>query len=157
MNLFIEQHQKLLEAFVNEKVEFIVIGGYAVIFHGYPRTTGDADLWIKPDNSNKPKIIAALKQLNIEPSSLKEIETLDFTKHLVFTIWEEPAKVDFLTRISGVTYEEADKEKITADIEGLKINFLHLNHLVLSTMSNSRLKDKADIDELQRVQKYKKK
>ncbi len=102
MNFFLQRHQNLLENLIKENVEFIIIGGYAVIFHGYPRTTGDVDLWIKPDNANKPKIISVLEKMDIESTSLKEIETLDFTRYLMFSIWQEPEKVDFLTLIAGV-------------------------------------------------------
>ncbi len=57
MNLFIEQHQDLLKKLLEAKVDFIIIGGYSVIFHGYKRTTGDIDIWLKPDNTNKEKLL----------------------------------------------------------------------------------------------------
>jgi len=66
-------------------------------------------------------------------------------------------RVDFLTKISGVNYEEADKEKVIVDIEGMKIPVLHLNHLILSKIGTERTKDKADIEELQKIAALKKK
>ena len=53
MNLFIDIHQQWIKSLLAAKVEFIIIGGYSVIFHGYKRTTGDIDIWLKPDNANK--------------------------------------------------------------------------------------------------------
>jgi len=57
MNFFLDRHQLLLKELLNAKVDFIIIGGYSVIYHGYRRTTGDVDIWIKPDNANKPKLL----------------------------------------------------------------------------------------------------
>ena len=156
MNLFVERHQNLLKLLLEVEVEFIVIGGYSVIFHGYPRTTGDVDLWIKPDSSSKGKILPVLKKIGIDKKSIQAISELDFTGYLVFTIWEKPERVDFLTRINLITFEEANLQKIVADVGGLKIPFLHLNHLVLSKMNTGRPKDAADINELQKIQKLKK-
>jgi len=156
MNLFIELHQQLIKRLIDNHVEFIVIGGYSVIFHGYKRTTGDVDIWLKPDNENKVKLLPVLKYFGFEDEELNSISALDFTKHLAFSIGEDPVKMDFLTRISLVDYEDADKQKIIGDVDGLKVPFLHLNHLVLSKMNTGRLKDKADIEALQQMDKNKK-
>ena len=157
MNLFIDRHQVLIKNLIEEHVDFIIIGGYSVIFHGYKRTTGDVDLWLKPDNKNKIKLIAALIKTGIPENTLTRISELDFTKHLVISFWEEPEKVDFITRINLVSFSEADKQKIIADIDNLQIPFLHLNHLVLTKINTGRSKDKSDIEELQKIRKLKKK
>ncbi|WP_219225875.1 nucleotidyltransferase [Pedobacter antarcticus] len=155
MNLFIEKHQDLLKELLLKKVDFIVIGGYSVIFHGYARSTGDVDLWLRPDNINKLKLIDVLSQMNFDEEDILHIAELDFEKHIVFSMWDEPEKVDFLTRISMIEFEQADQRKIIADIDGVKIPFLHLNDLVLSKFNTGRLKDKADVEELQKIQKGK--
>lgn len=155
MNLFIEKHQGLLKELLLKKVDFIVIGGYSVIFHGYARSTGDVDLWLRPDNVNKLKLLDVLRQMNFDEEDIQHIAELDFKKHIVFSMWDEPEKVDFLTRISMIEFEQADQRKIIADIDGVKIPFLHLNDLVLSKFNTGRLKDKADIEELQKIQKGK--
>jgi predicted nucleotidyltransferase len=155
MNLFIDSHQELLNQLLNGKVNFIVIGGYSVIYHGYKRTTGDVDIWLKPDNQNRDRLIRVLELMEFDTSSLFAIAEQDFRRHLVFSIGEAPEKVDFLTRISSVEYEAADAEKIVAEVDGLKIPFLHLNHLVLSKFNTGRAKDKADIEELQKIQNNK--
>ena len=138
-------------------VAFIIIGGYSVIFHGYECSTGDINIWLKPDNNNKTKLIAALGQFGIEQEYLREMSGIDFTKHFAFNIGKEPEKIDFVTRINLVEYEEADKMKIVADMDGVKIPFLHINHLILSKINTGRLKDQADIEELQKVQQAKNK
>ena len=156
MNLFIDRHQELLKDLLDANVDFIIIGGYSVIFHGYKRTTGDVDIWLKPDNTNKVKLLPVLKKVGFDKETLEKIAEYDFTKHLVISIWEEPEKVDFLTRINLVSYEDADKQKVVADIDGIQIPFIHVNHLVLSKITTGRAKDKADIEELQRISALKK-
>lgn len=156
MNLFIEKHKKLLALLLEKEVNFIVIGGYSVIFHGYRRTTGDVDLWIKPDNSNKVQLVSALRVLDFDEKDLEVISNLDFTKHLAFSIWEEPEKVDFLTYISLVNFDEANSMKVIADMDGLKIPFIHLNHLVLSKLNTGRPQDIADVEKLQKINKFRK-
>ncbi|RAJ32243.1 nucleotidyltransferase [Pedobacter cryoconitis] len=155
MNLFIEKHQDLLKELLLKDVDFIIIGGYSVIFHGYARSTGDVDLWLKPDNLNKLKLLDVLKQMDFDEEDIQHIAELDFTKYIVFSMWDEPEKVDFLTRISMIEFEHADQRKIIADVDGVKVPFLHLNDLVLSKFNTGRLKDKADVEELQRIQKEK--
>ncbi len=150
MNLFIESHQTWLKKLLSANVDFIIVGGYSVIFHGYKRTTGDIDVWLKPTNENKEKLLSVLTE-EFDEDDVQQIATLDFTKHMVFSIGDEPEKIDFLTFINQVSYDEAEELKIIADIDDLKIPFIHLNHLVLSKFNTGRLKDKADIEMLQKI------
>ena len=156
MNLFLDSHQELIVMLLRHNVDFIIIGGYAVIFHGYHRTTGDVDIWLKPENDNKWKLLKALEDFGIEDEAMRELAKLDFEHHLAFHIGSEPEKIEFLTHISGVQFDEANREKILADIDLLKIPFLHFNHLILSKINTGRLKDQADIEELQKIHAYKK-
>jgi len=156
MNIFIEKHQQLLKELLDAQVEFILIGGYAVIYYGYRRTTGDMDLWLKPTNENKIKLLPVLKNQGFNEVGIKHIENLDFTKHNAFHFWEEPERVDCITHISGIEYDEADKQKEIVTIEDLKVPFINYKHLILSKIATGRPKDAADIEELQRVNKYRK-
>lgn len=157
MNLFIESHQELLRLLLEGNVNFIVIGGYSVIYHGYKRTTGDVDIWLEPDSSNRDRLVKVLESMEFDANDLLAISEQDFTRHLVFSIGEAPEKVDFLTQISSVKYAEADEAKIIAEVDGLQIPFLHLNHLVLSKFNTGRAKDKADVEELQKIRNRSKK
>lgn len=155
MNLFLEAHQELIGLLLKHKVDFIIIGGYAVIYYGYHRTTGDVDIWIKPDNANKAKVLLALDEYGIESGSLKELELLDFENHLAMQLGSEPDRIEFLTHINGVAFEEANQEKVLADIGNIQIPFLHINHLILSKLSTGRIKDQADVEELQKIRQSK--
>ena len=152
MNIFLDAHKGLLSKLLNGGVEFILIGGYSVIYHGYKRTTGDMDLWLKPDNDNKKKLLPILGSLGFNDDDLSAINSIDFTKHVVFSIWDDPEKVDFITIINLVSYKEADSLKIIADLDGLKIPVIHINHLILSKINTGRLQDQADVEKLQQLQ-----
>lgn len=155
MNLFIDRHVELLKNLIGAKVDFIIIGGYSVIFYGYKRTTGDLDIWLKPDNTNKEKLVTALSKTGFGEEFLQQVSSSDFTKHLAFNIWKEPERVDFLTIINLVSFEEAEKSKVIAETDGLKVPFIPLEQLILSKISSGRLKDKSDIEELQKIQEAK--
>lgn len=151
MNIFDSYTHDVLTKCIKHKVQFLVVGGYAVNFYGFRRTTGDIDLWIKPDNENKLQIIQVLNDLGIEKSVINQIEKMDFTKHIVFSDGEEPFKIDFMTYISGVNFDEADSKKNMAEIDALNIPFIHLNHLVISKIGTGRPKDSMDVQELQKI------
>lgn len=154
MNIFDSYTHKVLSTLLKHNVQFIVVGGYAVNYHGYKRTTGDIDLLLKPDNGeNKTKLINSLRELEIEEETLSALNNLDFEKPQVFMDGEEPFKIDFLTKISGVEFEDAWKVKIEATYDNLNIPFLSYNHLILSKINSTRGKDKIDIEELQKIKK----
>jgi predicted nucleotidyltransferase len=152
MNIFDEYTFDLLDALLKNDVQFIVVGGYAVNFHGYRRTTGDIDLWIKPDNfKNKTNIIKCFRKLLIEEDILIGIQELDFSNPVLFIDGEEPFKIDFMTFVSGVTFDDAWEQKIIANVDGLNIPFIHFNHLILTKISTGRPKDSIDIEQLQKI------
>ena len=90
MNIFLEDHQEIIKKLIQGNVAFLLIGGYAVIYHGYQRTTGDMDLWVEPTNENKEKVIKALENSGYDPVDLRNLAEMDFTKHLAFSIGEQP-------------------------------------------------------------------
>jgi predicted nucleotidyltransferase len=158
MNIFDNYTKSLLSELNKMTVEYLVVGGIAVNYYGYRRTTGDIDLWIKPENeSNKKNLIVTLKNLGVTIPVLNQLENLDFTTPLVFIDGEEPFKIDFMTRISGVEFGVAWNEKVIAELDGIQVPFIHLNHLILSKIATGRPQDKVDIEKLQKIQELKKK
>jgi len=151
MNIFSDRHREFIELLIAAEVEFILIGGYAVIHYGYKRTTGDMDVWLKPSNSTKEKLLPILRKLGFDEKGIKTIGTFNFEKHNAFHFWKEPDRIDCITHISGVLFDVADKQKVMTEIEGVKVPFIHYDHLILSKATTNRLKDKADVEELQRI------
>lgn len=158
MNIFDGYTHAVLSQLNCNKVQYLVVGGYAVNYHGYRRTTGDIDLWIKPENGiNKEQIIQSLRNLAVDESTLIQLTKLDFTKPVIFVDGEEPFKIDFMTFVSGVNFESAFNKKNIAEIDHLQVPFIHLNDLVLSKMSTDRPQDKIDVEKLQQIQLLKNK
>lgn len=155
INLFTEDHQQLLSALIKNKVDFMLVGGYAVIHYGYDRNTGDMDIWLKTGNENRDKLIKALKEFGIIDEHLDILAKMDFAKPIpVFYFGNEPRRFDFITKISNVTFDDAIKQANYMALESLRVPVIHYNHLIASKLTSSRLKDKADIEELQRINKY---
>ena len=151
MNFLLDKHKKILIDLVESRVDFLLVGGYAVIFYGYARTTGDMDLWLKPDNDNKIKFLSVLEKYLTDKSGIEKVKKLDFTDVVAFHIGSPPEKVDFLTKIAGVNFDDAFLHKACLSIQNYQIPVLHLNDLIANKLLSARLKDKADVEELQKI------
>jgi hypothetical protein len=151
MNIFLEEHLEILAYLIKHKVRFLLIGGYAVIIHGYRRTTGDMDLWLEPNNENKVLFINALSDLGFDDESINYIKLLDFTEPQVLMFGEQPQRIDFLTKVNQVTFDDAYNNKAQTEFEGLILPVINLHDLVLTKFNTGRAKDAADIDELQKI------
>lgn len=101
--------EEVLRTFNQFDVNYMVAGGYAVIFYGYPRTTNDIAIWVQPSKNNKSKIIAAFKRLNYPIAFLSHLEQSDFTEPFAVKIGKEPIQLDMFNAITGVDYENAKK------------------------------------------------
>lgn len=157
MDIFLDEHKRLLIQLLDGGVEFILIGGYAVNVHGYVRATQDMDIWLKPDNENKEKLMQVLLSMKFDPEGIAFIKQQNFESAFVFHIGEAPNAVDFITKISGVQFYEADSKKILLPLGDKEVPVLHLHHLILSKTGTGRLKDAADIQTLQIIAEKRKK
>lgn len=156
MNLFFPEHIMVLNALLRYDVRFLLIGGYAVIAYGYTRTTGDLDLWIDPTDHNKAALINAFRHLQFDESELKIISQMNFKEAIVFSMGTAPQKTDFLTKVSRVDFNDAYTKVVMMPFDNLQLPFVHYSDLVLIKKTTGRLKDKADIEELQKIQQHKK-
>lgn len=133
----------ILSAFSEEKVEFLVVGGYAMSFHGYVRGTGDIDLWIRASSENAEKVWQALKTFGapLFDLSVDDLQILG----TVYQIGVIPSRIDVITEIDGVDFEEAWKERQNVEIEGLNIPVIAKPHLLLNKKATGRPKDLNDV------------
>lgn len=157
MDILLEEYKKLLLALLKHKVEFMLIGGYAVIFYGYQRLTSDMDIWLKPDNQNRDKFSNALKEYGIFAEDTEAISKLDFTQIQVLHIGEKPNKIDFLTKVQGLTYDEASAEIKYFPLKDKQVPIIQYHHLIAMKMLTGRPQDIADVDILQSINKFKNK
>lgn len=155
MSLLIVKHKEFIAEMLRHRVRFILIGGYAVIHHGYVRTTGDLDIWLEPTYENKARFVNLLSELGFRQATIDALKAVDFTSTLAFHIGMAPERIDFLTRISGVSFEEAVKEQSCIAEENLIIPIISYKHLIVNKMLSARLKDKADVEELSKIRKAK--
>ena len=157
LNIFIEEHQQILFALIKHKVNFMLIGGYAVIHYGYDRGTGDLDIWLQTGNENRDKLTNALKEFGIIDEHIETLKKMDFENPVpVFFFGAKPRQIDFLTAVSNVKFEDAIRQVNYISLENVKVPVIHYHHLILSKLTSNRLKDKADIEELEKINKYRK-
>lgn len=128
------------------EVEYLVIGGYAVSIHGYPRSTKDLDICIKISEENATKMVRVIKDFGF--ASLK-LTKEDFLKRDFITqLGHEPVRIDILNDLDGVPFEEAWKNKRVMEFEGSEINFIGYAELLKVKEKAGRLQDIADINKL---------
>lgn len=140
----------MLSCLRDEKVNFIIVGAYSLAAHGFPRATGDIDIWVRSDTGNARKVMRALAKFG---APISDISENDFTApERVLQIGVEPSRIDLLTGIDGVEFDEAWEEKITITIDELEIHVLSKNHLLRNKLAAGRDKDQGDIIWLQRDQ-----
>ncbi|MFN7938072.1 MAG: nucleotidyltransferase [Bryobacteraceae bacterium] len=144
-----QDFKDLLSAFHARGVKYLIVGGYAVSFHGQPRATKDLDLFIKADPSNAEAAYMALAAFG---APLDNIVASDFTDPRLFVrLGREPVAIDILPGIDGVEFESAWERRVEAVIDGatgLKANFISRQDLIASKLAAGRLRDLADVEEL---------
>lgn len=119
-------YRDILSAFGDEKVEYLLVGAYALAVHGRPRATGDIDLWIRRSEENARKVLRALTTFGAPVSGLSEADLT--TPDMVFQIGVAPRRIDILTSISGVEFDEAWEAREEVAIEGLRIPVISRQH-----------------------------
>ncbi len=147
--------KEFIELLNEHKVKYLVIGGYAVNYHGYPRYTKDIDLWLWLDKPNIRKLIEAIKAFGFGGLNL-EIE--DFmTPENIIQLGYEPYRIDLLVDVDGVDFEECYERRTTTEIDGTEVEFLSINDLISAKKKSGRLQDLADAEQLERLAEKRKK
>ena len=141
---------EMLSALFEAGAEFLVVGAHALAAHGKPRATGDLDLWVRPSPENAVRVMAALKKFGAPLFDLS-LEDLS-TPGIVFQMGLPPCRIDLLTGISGVTFDEAWPGRLEATVAGLRLPFLGRAELVKNKRAAGRPKDLVDAAELEKGQ-----
>jgi len=144
-----KDYKEMLQLLLEEQVDFILVGAYALGAHGYPRATGDIDIWVKSDKVNSKKIYKVLERFG---APLDQLNENDFAgEGMIFQIGVAPRRIDIITQIDGVTFDEADEDKIIVEAEELKVPVISLDKLIKNKMSTGREKDKLDAKLLKEI------
>lgn len=139
--------REMIESFNEAEVEYLLVGAYAVAVHGRPRATGDLDLFVRCTPENAQRVAAALAAFGAPPH-LREVE--DFARpNMVVQIGVEPSRVDIMTSISGVEFDEASRERVLHTVDGIPVSVVGLRHLIANKRASGRKKDLLDAEWLE--------
>jgi len=127
-------------------VRYLVVGGYAVALHGYPRYTKDPDVWIEPSSQNAQNVLKALIAFGF--GSLN-ISTGDFLEEdNIIQLGYPPNRIDLITSLKGLVFDECYPYRVKVDIQGILIHFIDLEHLKINKKATGRPQDLADLENL---------
>jgi len=127
-------------------VEYLLVGGYAVGYHGYPRATVDIDVWIASTSENAQRVVATLESFGFGSEILQA--ELFLQKDKIFRVGLPPMRIEILTSISGVEVREAYEERIEDELDGVPVKLINLENLKRNKRAAARAKDLADLEEL---------
>jgi hypothetical protein len=137
----------MLSALSEEGAEYLLVGAYAMAVHGVPRATGDIDLWVRPTADNAGRVVRALARFG---APLRDLTIDDLERPgTVFQIGVAPNRIDIMTAIDGLTFEEAWTRRVAASVEGLTIPVIGRADLIRNKRATGRERDRADADQLE--------
>jgi hypothetical protein len=130
----------------SENVEYLVVGGHAVAWHGYPRFTGDIDFFVRASADNADKLLRVLDRFGFGTAGITAADLVQPEKIVQMGI--PPNRIDLLTSISGVTFERAWSGRIAAELDGLTVPMIARDDLLANKRASGRLKDLDDLEKL---------
>jgi hypothetical protein len=138
-----EDFLRLLES---HRVEYMIVGGYAVAFHGFPRFTKDIDIFFAGTRENSSRLQAALVSFGFQKSTVP-LESLEKPGALL-VIGVEPVRIDLVNQIDGITFDEARPNVVRGRYGNVDVTFIGMNDLIRNKRSTGRTRDLGDIEEL---------
>ncbi len=137
---------EFLKLLKEHKAEYLLIGGYAVGYYGYPRATHDMDIWIAVNPANAEKIVAALKDFGFNTPDLTA--GLFLQEKNIVRMGVPPMRLEIVTTISGVKFEECYSERVTDIMDGIEVSLISLRHLKINKKASGRHKDLNELEYL---------
>lgn len=138
--------REFIELLNSHKIDYLIVGAYALAYHGAPRYTGDIDVLIRPVHANAEQLVRALKEFGFASAGL---EADDFTTpDQVVQLGFPPHRIDLLTSITGVDLDRAWSERVSGSLDGIPVNFLGRESLLENKRATGRTQDKADLEAL---------
>jgi hypothetical protein len=142
---------EMLSALIEARAEFLVVGAHALAAHGVPRATGDLDIWVRNDPENADRVLAALEAFGAPLSDLTRDDLI--RPGTVFQIGVPPSRIDILTSISGVSFDEASRNHVTVHVGGFAIPVLGKSDFITNKRAVGRPKDLSDLDLLEEAER----
>jgi hypothetical protein len=144
--MFSKDFKEFIQLLNKNQVEYLIVGGYAVGFHGYPRYTGDIDIWLNPIKTNVSKMASVLEEFGFSPQhfSIDDFQIKDNIVRIGFP----PNRIDLMVSIDGVDFDECYPNRVIEDLGGAKVNFISVNDLIKNKKACNRTKDQIDVENL---------
>jgi hypothetical protein len=127
-------------------VQYLIVGGYAVAYHGHPRYTKDIDVWIWIDPENAKRVVKTLADFGFESLGLNEDDFLE--TETIIQLGYAPNRIDLIMGVPGVEFRECYEKRDETEIDGVKLSFIDLENLKKAKKASGRLQDLADIENL---------
>ncbi|CAN5617142.1 hypothetical protein BH23GEM10_BH23GEM10_06090 [soil metagenome] len=147
--MLISEFKEMLDGFIDEDVEFLIVGGHCVSIHGHVRATGDIDFWIRQTRENVQRAHRALVKFGASMAELSVDDLLE--PGTGFMMGVPPNRIDILTSIEGVEFAEAWEARIVAPIDEYEVPTMSLEHLLKNKLTSGRSKDLYDVEELRAI------
>ena len=138
--------KEFLRLLKDHGVKYLFIGGYAVGYYGYPRATQNMDIWIAVHRDNAERMVAAIREFGFDLSELSA--SLFLQDDSIVRMGMPPMRIEVLTTISGVRFEECYAERVTETIDGIEVDLISLHHLKANKKASGRYKDLDDLENL---------
>jgi hypothetical protein len=128
------------------QIEYLLIGGYAVGYYGYPRATADMDIWVAINSQNADKLVAAFKDFGFDVPELSS--GLFLKPDQIIRMGVPPIRLEIVTTISGVSFDECYPDRVVDILDGIQVNLISLQHLKINKKASGRFKDLNDLENL---------
>lgn len=138
--------KEFVECLAARRVDYLVVGGYALAAHGHPRYTGDIDFWIRATQDNLERLLLALQDFGFGSLGLR---LADFDADTVVQLGQPPRRIDLLTAIDGVSFDDCYERREIVGFDGQSLNIIGLADFQSNKRASGRLKDLADLEALQ--------
>lgn len=145
--MFNQDFKEFIQLLNDNQVRYLVVGGYAVALHGYPRYTKDIDIWVEMADENADRIVQALQQFGFGSLGIKKADFLE--KDTIIQLGYPPRRIDLITSLPGVDFENCFRAKIVVDMDGLMVHFMDLENLKKNKRASGRAQDLADVENLE--------
>lgn len=140
--------REFLESLNSNKVEYLIVGAYAVAWYGYPRFTADLDIWIRADEDNARCVVLALDQFGFGGLGIRTSDLV--ASEQILQLGVKPNRIDIITSVSGVDFEQAWPHRVQGTLDGVPVAFLGKSDLIRNKESTGRAKDLGDAEELRK-------
>ena len=147
-NIFHNDFRDFILALNKCEVEYIVVGGYSVILHGYSRTTGDLDIWVNKTNTNYKKLVTAFSRFGLAIFDMTEENFLSNPNIDVFSFGKPPVSIDIITDVKGLEFDACFPNATFVEVDKLKVRLIEYRDLVKAKKASGRPKDLDDLENL---------